>query len=211
MDRVNQSGESITLAVLAGGRGSRMGGAKAALRIGEESILPYLLHRLDWPGPTMLVTSPGRTTPPGAELFDTECVDPLEGQGPLRGLLTALGNAHGDIIAITVDMPAITRSMLDFLIETISTRSDTLGLMFSRRSKGEGNIEPFPCYFRALSGDPVAASIGEGRRSVHGLLRDPRFVAIEVPAEWPPTVWTNLNTPEDLKAFEKSLAGDDKM
>jgi molybdopterin-guanine dinucleotide biosynthesis protein A len=75
----------VTLAILAGGRGERMGKAKALLRIGNQPILTYLLERFAWRGPTMLVSSPGREHPPGAEEFDVEVVDPVEGMGPVRG------------------------------------------------------------------------------------------------------------------------------
>ena len=59
-----------TLAILAGGEGSRMGQPKAELRIGARPILSYLLDRFLWAGPTILVTAPGRKRPPGATGFD---------------------------------------------------------------------------------------------------------------------------------------------
>src|SRR5581483_11371389 len=83
-------GEKITLAILAGGRGSRMGRPKALLEIRGKPILTYLLDRLAWNGPKWLITAPGMQQPPGAQAFDRELVDPEEGAGPLRGVLTAL-------------------------------------------------------------------------------------------------------------------------
>jgi molybdopterin-guanine dinucleotide biosynthesis protein A len=47
----------------------------------------------------------------------------------------------------------------------------------------------------------VAAALAAQRRSVHGLLREPGFSTIEVPADWPERTWTNLNHPADLAAF----------
>src|SRR6478609_398221 len=46
--------EQITLAILAGGRGSRMGKPKSHLRLHGRPILEYLLQRLAWPGPKLL-------------------------------------------------------------------------------------------------------------------------------------------------------------
>ena len=46
---------------------------------------------MQWPGPTLLVTAPAVAHPPAADLFDREAVDPVDGLGPLRGVLTALG------------------------------------------------------------------------------------------------------------------------
>ena len=48
----------VTLAVLAGGKGERMGMAKDALEIDGRPILRHLLDRARWPGPTLLVTAP---------------------------------------------------------------------------------------------------------------------------------------------------------
>src|SRR4051794_29684613 len=86
----------ITLAILAGGAGSRMGGPKSNLTLHGRPILDYLLDRFSWPGPTLLITSPGREHPPGHTRFSAEAVDPVPDQGPLRGILTALQHATTD-------------------------------------------------------------------------------------------------------------------
>src|SRR5690348_14005110 len=97
-----------TLAILAGGAGTRMGGPKSALVVRGKPILGYLLDQLRWPGPTMLVTAPGCEQPLGANRFDREVRDPVAGLGPLRGVLTALQNASTDIVVVsTVDAPNV--------------------------------------------------------------------------------------------------------
>ena len=52
----------VTLAILAGGAGSRMGEPKANLSVRGRPILQYLFERFNWPGPTMLVTTLPRQT-----------------------------------------------------------------------------------------------------------------------------------------------------
>src|SRR5690349_20303809 len=115
--KMTRNTSDITLAILAGGEGSRMGKPKGALVIHGQPILEYLLDRFDWPGPTMLVTAPGREHPPGHEKFSREVVDPVFGAGPVRGILTALEHATTSIVVITtVDMPSIERTHLEWLI-----------------------------------------------------------------------------------------------
>src|SRR5256885_3123333 len=134
----------LTLAVLAGGRGERMGKAKSLLRIGEQPILSYLIERFAWRGPTMLVTSPGRQKPPGSEEFDVEVVDPVEGMGPVRGLITAMENLKTEILVVaSVDMPGMGREQLLWLMQNLEERPETCGLMLKREE-----IEPFPSIFR---------------------------------------------------------------
>jgi molybdopterin-guanine dinucleotide biosynthesis protein A len=202
---------NTTLAVLAGGSGKRMGVAKATLQIQGEPILSYLIQRLRWPGPTLLVTAPQRTSPAGAELFNREAIDRVEGQGPLRGILTALENTSQEVIVITVDMPAIILAMLERLIQELNIRPDLDGVMFEATLDGENRVEPFPSIFRQSARDSIARALADNRRSIRDLLHDPKFAAVAASNEWPASVWTNLNTPEDVAAFENSLGRGDKM
>src|SRR5438477_6824312 len=123
----------VTLAILAGGESSRMGRPKAHLQIRGKPILRWMLERLTWPGPTMLVVSPGHENPPGHELFTSQTCDPVAGHGPLRGVLTALENPSTPLLAIlTVDMPQIEAMHLNWLIRSIQDRSDLHVLMPGR-------------------------------------------------------------------------------
>jgi molybdopterin-guanine dinucleotide biosynthesis protein A len=189
---------NVTLAILAGGEGSRMGMPKGELHVGDEPILAYLLRRLQWGGPTMLVTAPGRERPPGWEKFDREVVDPVAGLGPLRGVLTALSSAASHVVVVsTVDMPGVRREQLNWLVDQLSARPQVLGVM-TRREK---SVEPFPAAFRAEARNRIMLEIASGRLSVQGLCDDDEFAVLPAPAEWGESVWTNLNRPEDLRAF----------
>src|SRR5439155_7528658 len=125
--------KGVTLAILAGGEGSRMGKPKAELLLGGKPILEFLLDRFAWGGPTMLVTAPRREHPPGWERFTLEAVDPVADLGPLRGVLTALNNATTKLVVMTtVDMPGVRQSQLVWLIEQIRERPNAPALMVRR-------------------------------------------------------------------------------
>ena len=114
---------ATTLAILAGGEGARMGRPKGELRVGNQPILEYLLERMAWRGPTLLVTSPGREHPAGWQRFHAEAVDPVAGLGPLRGVLTALEHAATPhVLVTTVDMPEIDATALRWLLEQFVQR-----------------------------------------------------------------------------------------
>ena len=186
----------VTLAVLAGGAGSRMGRPKGLLAVGGVPILAYLLDRLAWPGPTLLVTAPGRERPPGHDRFDAEAVDPTADQGPLRGVLTALEAATTPVVVVaTVDMPGVSRGQVEWMLGRLGP--DGTGLMTARGNQ----VEPFPCALRTTAADAVRARVAGGRRSVHGLAAEPGFAVVPAPIGWAESVWTNLNTPADLAAF----------
>ena len=193
----------VTLAVLAGGEASRMGRPKAELQVAGVPILRHLLRRFDWPGPTLLVTAPGRERPPGYEMFAREAVDPSFGQGPLRGILTAIENAlTPSLVAVAVDMPFVEREQLTWLASELHGRPEALGIMTYQRDAGAAQLQPFPAAFCADAAAPVRRLLEMNRRSLHALLDCPGVVAVDAPAAWDARTWTNLNSPGDLDAVE---------
>ncbi|MGH7213360.1 MAG: molybdenum cofactor guanylyltransferase [Tepidisphaeraceae bacterium] len=190
----------VTLAVLAGGAGTRMGRPKGELLLRGRPILHQLLDAWAWPGPTLLVTAPGREHPPGWERFTREAVDPVSGEGPLRGVMTALEACETDVVVITtVDMPLVEAGQLGFVAGQVLGDPARLGMMCSRVVEGREQIEPFPCALRRGASKLVAARLGAGARSVHTLSREVGVATLAV--EWPARTWTNLNTPDDLRAL----------
>jgi molybdopterin-guanine dinucleotide biosynthesis protein A len=193
---------SITLAVIAGGAGSRMGAPKAWLTIGGKPILAYLLDRWGWSGPTLLVTSPARKHPPAWERFDCEVLDSVPDEGPLRGLLTALEAATTEIvIAVTCDMPRIEREQMLWLGERLIEQPRAQGLMLAHAGAATNAIEPFPCALRKTATDILRQRLEGSDRSVYSLARSDDFSLSMIPADWPAVTWTNLNLPDDLDRF----------
>lgn len=194
---------NITLAILAGGEGSRMGKPKGLLTVNGRPILEYLLERLSWVGPTMLVTSPGRERPPGAARFTREASDPTPGVGPLRGVLTALENTQTPLVVVTaVDMPLVESLHLRKLVDEIRARPAFLGLMtrHSDTSPPRSRLEPFPGIFHIDAAAVMRERLESRQFSVAGLTRDPRFAAIELP--WDPSVWLNINSTADMEQLQ---------
>jgi molybdopterin-guanine dinucleotide biosynthesis protein A len=191
----------VTLAILAGGAGSRMGRPKGMLELHGEPVLIYLLKRLDWPGPTLLVTAPGRERPPGWEGFDREVSDPVADEGPLRGLMTALGHAATETVVVAaVDMPGVTREDLAWLVGELAARGAALA-MASRA----GRVEPLPCAARRDAEDLVAARLKDGRRSLQGMATEGSAVVV-VPADGRDgRAWLNANTPGEWDVIVRSL------
>jgi molybdenum cofactor guanylyltransferase len=178
-----------------------MGLPKALLQIDGKPILQWILQQLQWPGPTMLVTAPAVANPPGSEHFGSRVVDPEDGLGPLRGVLTALENlATPTMAVIPVDMPNIDRNQLLWLLDRLSDGPEIFGLIC--RSQATRHIEAFPSAFRAAAKPVIAARLAAGRRSVRELLDDPSFVLIDAPDWWAANTWTNLNDPESLRRFQ---------
>lgn len=180
--------------------------SKARVDIGGQPILSWLLHRIQWQGPTLLVTAPAREHPPGADGFDREVADPVPGLGPLRGVLTALENSTTPVVAVaTVDMPGIRSSHLEWVTQKLLLDPNAQGMLLARTSGPSRAIEPFPSAYRTSATQILARQLADQRRAVHQLLKIDGFHAIDAPPEWPPESWMNVNTPEDLDEFRRSL------
>ena len=187
---------STTLVILAGGFGTRMGQPKSLLRVGDWPIVDYLIERWKWNGPTMLVTAPGIEHPPGSGRVDREVCDAVAGEGPLRGIVTALESGVERAVVVPVDMPAMSGDALRWL----SARDVESGV-FLRRG---GQIEAMPMLI-ARAALPIAQErLASGRRSVHGLADEPGFAVIEVPREWPEDIWFNANEPGEWAAVQQA-------
>jgi molybdopterin-guanine dinucleotide biosynthesis protein A len=192
-----------TLVVLAGGAGSRMGRAKHEMTLGGRPVLERILARAAWEGPTMLVLGhagdPGRT---GA-LFGRVVRDPVGGQGPLRGIATALHALHTEAaLFLPVDMPNLSNARLRWLALAASHRPDAQAVFLRRAELAGDPVEPFPCVLRGAALERVLQCLAHGERSVRGLAQQLWAALLEAPSDWPPEVWLNLNTPQDLARFE---------
>lgn len=203
MSESSPASKDVTLAVLAGGMGTRMGMPKAFLAIAGRPILTWLHDHVAWPGPTLLVVAPNLEMPAGADAFGRIVADAVAGNGPLQGVLTALAHATTPLIAITtVDMPRVDRPMLEWLLGELSP--DAAGVMCGRGERSD-EIEPFPCILRRKSVAIVRGHLAANRRAMHGLARDGTVRVVAAPREWPEDCWLNLNFAEQLARFEQSL------
>lgn len=198
MERSQVALNNITLAILAGGAGSRMGQPKSLLQIQGRPILEHLLEQIDWPGPTWLITAPGREHPPGWEKFHREIADPVADMGPLRGVMTALENVATPLLFVaTVDMPGVRCEHLQWLASQIQATAQ-IGLMCQRSTRTGSAIEPFPLVLRQEALEVVRSRLQSQLLTVVGLLEEPHFLSVAAPPDWNQSVWLNLNRPSDL-------------
>lgn len=184
-----------------------MGQPKALLMLAGQPILKYILDAARWSGATLLVTSPGRQHPPGAEAFDAEAIDPAPNLGPMRGILTALENARTDqLVVAAVDMPAIGTEILHRLAEELHNRPTAHAVRFERLRENEKVIEPLPAAFRKNAATMLRSRLAEGKSSLQQLAECQSVQVVSASKYWAGSLWTNLNSPEDLKRWTTALS-----
>jgi molybdopterin-guanine dinucleotide biosynthesis protein A len=101
-------------AVLAGGRGSRLGGAKATAELAGRPLISYPLAALAAAGIEAFVVAKA-----GTELdVESEIVtEPGEPTHPLSGIVAALRHADRPLVVLGCDFPFLPPDLLRFLAE----------------------------------------------------------------------------------------------
>jgi molybdenum cofactor guanylyltransferase len=188
------------VAVLAGGRGERLGGDKACVMLADRPLVTYPLAAAHDAGLTAIVVAkPHSTLPPLQE----RVVHDLDvNHHPLSGVITALGESE-TVIAVACDMPFVTPAFLRWLAE------QPAGAVVARQ---EGFLQPFPArYDRRDLDELTAAQEAQGSlRQVLALLR-PQVVELDrlnALAAEPSRLFFSVNTPADLATAESWLGVD---
>jgi molybdopterin-guanine dinucleotide biosynthesis protein A len=192
---------SPIVAVLAGGRGERLGGAKAMTPLGGRPLICHPLAAARGAGlEALVVAKPSTRLPPIAEVVLHE---PEQPRHPLCGVLTALEHAAARspapaVLLLACDMPFLTSPLLGWLASLDGAAMAELG------------GRPQPLLSRCEPGHlPVLRRALEERRSLSGALRElaPRVVDERELARFgsPERLCFNVNDAEDLRRAEQWL------
>lgn len=101
-------------AVLAGGAGSRLGGAKAAAELAGRVLVEHPLSALAAAGIEAVVVAKAETELPA--LSAPLLIEPPQPRHPLLGIVTALQHAGGrPVLAVACDLPLLTPALLEAL------------------------------------------------------------------------------------------------
>ncbi|MDA0159475.1 NTP transferase domain-containing protein [Solirubrobacter ginsenosidimutans] len=173
----------MIVAVLAGGRGSRLGGAKPTAVLGGEPLLARVLRAASGFEP-VVVAKRDTVLPP---LDVPVWIEPDEPFHPLTGLVTAL--ERGPCVAVACDQPWVTGELLSALMAARAVASVN------------GEYDPFPGYYDPAQLPVLREALTEeaGLRRTLARLAPPRL-------DVDPQLVASVNTPEALAAAERRLS-----
>lgn len=189
----------FSAAVLAGGRGKRLGADKTTLNIGGVPVLDRVVSFLRDIFPEVLVvvqdegSLDARRFGPGVRVVG----DVLPGKGPLGGIYTALSNSsYPQVFVMACDMPYPQEG----LVRRLLSLADQAEAVVPRRGE---YIEPlFAVYSRSLK-ERIRSRLERGLLKIHRFLDtvDVRFLEEEEIAACDPDFrsFFNINTREDLR------------
>ena len=197
--------ETFSVAILAGGFGTRLGRDKAAAVIAGRPLLHWTAERLAALTDDLIVVRRVDQTlpPPPAGVHWREAVDVRAGAGPLAGIEAALeAAAHDLILAVACDMPLV-RAALARAVAAAGAGADVC------MPELDGRAQPLLAAYRRSALPAVRAQLeaGEGRiRMIREGLRSVRL-GPEALSAYDPDLrsFTNVNTAADLARVEAAV------
>jgi molybdopterin-guanine dinucleotide biosynthesis protein A len=192
----------LTIAILAGGRSSRMGTDKAFVRVLGRPLIEDILAQVAGLGDeTLIVTNrPDDYSYLGVPLF----TDVLPDKGALGGIYSALYTATGrHVLCIACDMPFVVRPLLDYLISLIPAADAVVPRL-------AGEAEPFRAIYSRDCLGAIRAALDAGRMRVISFFPDVRVRYVdeaEIERFDPRHLsFFNVNTPADLEQARRLAA-----
>lgn len=183
--------------VLVGGRGSRLGGAKAAAPLAGRPLASYPLAALAEAGlETMVCAKPGETLPP---LGVPVLVEPQLPRHPLCGVVAALREVEQPVVAVACDLPLLPPELLAALAEAPEP------LVVPAPG---GRPQPLAARYAPELLPELEAAMDRKApltRTVEAL--DPRLLGDEELRRYgdPDRIFHNINEPRDLAEAERLL------
>ena len=186
------------VAILAGGRSTRMGRPKAAVELAGK---PLIYHPID--AARAVGLEPWVIAKPGSALPPLECRvldEPEQPSHPLTGIVTALrATAPWAVLALGADMPFVEDKLMAWLASQTATAV----------AEVDGRLQPLLARYDAAEVDQLARALERGaaaRDAVREL--EPQIVTEEDLRRFgdPRVLSFNVNTPADLREAERIIA-----
>lgn len=193
--------EDITGLVLAGGRGSRMGGVDKGLQ--NHRGMPLALHALLRLQPQVgaSMVSANRNLSAYEAMGAPVWPDPVEGYaGPLAGLLAGLEHAEtGWLVTVPCDTPDFPTDLVERLASAAAAQDADIA-MAATREEGQLRRQPVFCLLRTGLSESLVAYLHAGERKFYNWAAQHRM--IEVPFD-DATAFFNANTVDELQQLQR--------
>lgn len=193
----------ITAVILAGGRGSRVGGRdKGLIPLNERPLISYVIERLK-PQAEQLLININRHDEDYTGLGYPTFKDTLNDfQGPLAGLHQALRVAKTPwVVTAPCDTPFIPDDLVTRLAQALAKSNARLAIAHDGKRE-----QPLLGLFSTTLLASLESYLNQGQRKAIAWQESEGVITVDFSDE--AAAFINLNTPDELAAAETKLAGD---
>ena len=189
----------VTVAVMAGGKSSRMGTDKSFVPLLGKPLIEHVLERVEGLGDDVIVIT---NRPESYAYLDLPLFrDIHSGHGPLGGLHTALSHAgHPHVLVVACDMPWLSRPLLTYML-SLRAAADVVAPRWQERP------EPLHAIYSKSCLEPVEKKLKAGQLKLTSFysLVVVRFLGPDEISRLDPggRSFANVNTPGDLARASK--------
>jgi len=192
--------QQITALILAGGRGSRMGGAdKGLITLNGQPMAQHVIERLQPQVGTLLISA-NRNPEQYAEFGHRIVSDELDDYaGPLAGMLSGLRAARTEwLVVVPCDAPLVSELLVARLAAAVLTHNADIAV-----SHDGTRLQPMFLLLKCSLGDDIAAFLKAGERTVERWLYRHRLAIADF-VDCPAT-FANVNDRLEHQRIEVSL------
>ncbi len=193
----------MNVAILAGGRGRRLGGVeKGLVEIGGRKIIEIILDSLkDF---NSVIVCRDEEQAKLYSVFGEVTVDIYRGMGPLAGIHSALSYFSEEMVVVGADMPFVSSEVCRYLL------SQCRGVFAVVPVWGDGRFEPTLSAYSPHILSEVEECLRRGDRKVicaFERLGNVKYISVDELRKFDASLLTffNINTPEDLKLAERII------
>lgn len=191
--------ERVTGLVLAGGRGSRMGGQDKGLQtLQGRPLAQHVMERLQ-PQVGLLLINANRNVDAYAALGAPVVQDSEpDFPGPLAGLLAGLRAARTPwLVCAPCDAPLLPTDLMERLAAQIGDAAVALPC------SPDGQLQPLFSLLRCELHTDLAAALARGERKVQGWLRAQPHVLVAFDRPGDERAFLNINSSAELQALQE--------
>ena len=200
--------EGVTALILAGGRGSRMGGIDKGLQnfrglpLALQALMRLQLQSLP---PQEVLINANRNLAAYESLGAAVWPDTLDGfAGPLAGFLTGLERCETPLLlTVPCDTPLLPLDLIERLHTALLDQNADLAMAAAREEDGQIRPQPVFCLLRVELLDSLVAFTQKGGRKIDAWTGQHRcaIVPFDLPED-APEAFFNANTLEELQKLE---------
>ncbi|SDG63014.1 molybdenum cofactor guanylyltransferase [Paraburkholderia phenazinium] len=196
----------LTGLVLAGGRGTRMGGVDKGLQtLHGEPLALHVIKRLAAQTEALLISAnrhPEVYAALGAPFGATVVADTLaDFPGPLAGLLAGLRAARtAFVLSAPCDSPGLPGDLAARLMQALDAQQADIATVTTVDANGKTSIHPVFALLRTSLADDLSAFLEAGERKVRAWYARHKTVEVAFPDE---RAFYNINSLQELADLER--------